>query len=301
MNVTDNADRGANLRSLSFTSPDFFFDTEKAFIQSFNFTEQVRFFPTFFMNIQVRDPKLIKNIYKSRHYKVSCNTPEVYLKTDLYVSKIEWISADTFQLHGYCCSPDFVEKYSTRYLGNSQRSIFRAIGTGKKMYSSSDVVASFWQINSNGINTLMDFCNSFADYEFWSITLSDVNLSAKTKLNEHVPLNEVDDVILYPVRKKDVVSGSGDLFSSIGLSPYLFSSDQSSISKIYTKNLTAKDLSRPRVVMNGSYFFSYPYKCGDRMKASSGEEISVKYWEVQSCSYFFSERSCVCKVQLCGF
>ena len=301
MKATDDRTKDANLKSLSFTSPEFFFDTKKAFVQSFNFTEQVRFFPTFFMNIQVQDPKIIKDIYRARHYKVACNTPQIYLKTDLYVSKIDVIASDTFQLHGYCCHPGFVENYSTRYLGNSQSSVFRAIGSGKKMYSNSNIVSKFWQINSNGINTLIDFCNAFADYEFWSITLSDVNLSVKKKLHDYFPLSEVEGTILYPKRKKEVVAGRGNVFTSTGLNPYLFSSDQVSVSKLYAKNLMARDLARPLVVLNGSYFLSYPYKCGDRMKASSGEEMSVKYWEVQSCSYFFSEHNCVCKIQLAGF
>lgn len=301
MKATDEINKDANLKSLSFSSLDFFFDTKKAFVQSFSFNEQVRFFPTFFMNIQVQDPKIVKDIYRATHYRVSCNTKEIYLKTDLYVSKIEVISSDTFQLHGYCCSPNFVEKYETKYLGDTQTRIFRSLGSGKSLYTNSNIVSKFWQINSNGINTLMNFCNSFSDYEFWSITLSHVNLSAKTKLHEYFPLNEVDDIVIYPKVSKSVTSGSGNVFTSIGLYPHLFSKEQSSVSKLYAKNLTAKDIARPSLILNGKYFFSYPLKCGDRMQSSSGDEISVKYWEVHSCSYFFSEHNCVCRMQLSGF
>lgn len=298
--MIDDNTKGANLRSLSFSSTEYFFDTEKAFIQSFCFSEQVRYYPTFFVNVQVQDKGIIKDLQRYKHYKVSCSTPELNFKTDLCVTKIDIISANTFQLHGYCCHPGFIENYYTRYLGSSQSDIFRVLSTGKKMYSNTNILSKMWQINSNGINTLINFCNSFSNYEYWSITLGEVNLSAKTYLHDYVPLNEIEDSVVYPKREKKIVTSSGNIFSSIGVDSYLFSSEQRNFAKLYAKNLTAKDIVRPTIILNGTYFLSYPLKCGDRMNANAGD-MNIKYWEVQSCSYFFSEHTCVCKMQLAGF
>lgn len=292
--MIENPTRGLDVKALSLISE---FDVKDVALQSFGFMEQVKSYPTFVLNLAIRNSKISKRFLDTAYFKISSLTPDVKINTDLCVTAVDIVQRDVYQLRGYCCHPDQILKYYTRYLGGTQKQIFLNLSKDKKVYSKTNIMSKYWQINSNNLNTLIAVCKAFSDYAYWSITLDTINLSVQPKINDYMDLTETDDSTVTLLREKKVKTENN---VCVGIKYVLGNKDQSSILTNYTRNYTDDKISRPKAITNGSYTLAYPFKCGQRMK-NTMLDLNLKFWEVHMCNYVFTENTCSTRVQLAGF